>query len=241
MRCDCKDESSMEKLMRGIDTLFINVPSEQNRVKLATCAIDAAKRFGVKHVIIISTMQADMTNEIFGKMFNEIESHLKKSGLPFTILRCANFYENQLHSVKNIKEKNMITCPVKADNKFVGIAVDDIGEAIAVVMSNASKHAGKTYCLTAKPYSHNDLCNAFSTALGKKINFQQMSFSDAKKDYMSHGWEEWQADGVLEVLKDMETQSESITKTSADFRDLTGHEAMPVDQWVKQVAVTRCN
>ncbi len=67
----------------------------QNRGPLTSNAINAAKTAGVKHVVVLSTLVADVVSCTFGAQCHVFERAAKlASPLPVTILRLPMFYEN---------------------------------------------------------------------------------------------------------------------------------------------------
>ena len=74
-----------------MNALYIVIPPTLNR---AIATAEAAKEAGVKAVVVVSGITADLTDTLFGRQFNEIEDKISKLGVPYTILRLPYFAEN---------------------------------------------------------------------------------------------------------------------------------------------------
>jgi len=229
-----KPDSLHAAIPKGVDAVFVNTPGDQNRTALAINGIHAAKHAHAKHVVIVSVLNTDSKGSVFGDQFAPIEAAAKSSGVPYTLLRLPLFIDNNWANKDSIKGQGKIYGPVNPDAKFTPIAVEDVGEAAAAVLANPGSHANKTYRLTTKAFSHNDLAKAFSHATGKQVDYVHVSYDDAKKAFLGLGFPEWQVDGILELYKDIDSQASYYGET-ADVKTLTGREPTTIDQWTQQV------
>ena len=75
----------------AVAQVFVNTPGHIDRTQLAINGIDAAKKGGAKHVVVVSVTTADNAQVTFGRQFGPIEAHLKASGLSYTLLRLPFF------------------------------------------------------------------------------------------------------------------------------------------------------
>jgi len=73
---------------------------------------------------------------------SKVEEHLKKTGLPNTIIRPVFFYENFLSHKDSIKKGNL-RLPLKATDELQIVATDDIGGYVAQAFENPGKYVGK--------------------------------------------------------------------------------------------------
>jgi uncharacterized protein YbjT (DUF2867 family) len=161
---------------------------------------------------------------------------LKKTGLNWTILRLPLFIDNNWGNQDTIKTQGRIFGPVSPYMKFTPIAVQDVGEAVATIMASPLKHAGKVYSLTTRPYSNEELARAFSQATGRQIEYVQIPFDQAKKSFLDKGYPSWQVDGMLELYRNIEDKNPVTNQVSDDFKYITGHEPMTIEQWCMQNA-----
>ena len=85
----------------GAPTVYIVTPGSD--VELAKKASTASKDAGVKNLLVVSALSADLTDTVFGGLFSAIESHVKKLGVPYTLLRLPIFIDNNWGNADSIK------------------------------------------------------------------------------------------------------------------------------------------
>jgi uncharacterized protein YbjT (DUF2867 family) len=110
--------------------------------------IDACKQVGVKHVIFMSVICADIAPENVSsfKSKYDIEEYLKSSGLAcYSILRPASFFENY-HDPKAHRPlvRGKLTSLYPSDLPLPWIATIDIGKAAVVMAKDPIRWEGKT-------------------------------------------------------------------------------------------------
>jgi hypothetical protein len=103
------------------------------------------------------------------------------------------------------------------------VAVADVGKADADILADPSKHYGKTYKLVAPPFALNAMAAAFSKVLGKEVKQTSVSFVAAKKAFMGMGFPEWQTDGIMELYKSIDEDSQVTNESeTGDIEKITG-------------------
>jgi len=230
------EEEALGKVLKGSDVVFINTPGHEDRTKLGIHGVNAAKAAGVKHIIVVSVLTADLTDTIFGRQFAPLEKHVKESGLKYTLLRLPFFIDNNWGSAGSIKSQGKFYGPNNPDAKFTPIAVSDIAEATVGILKDLSKHENKTYKVTTKAHNHKELAEAFSSAVGKEVTYVQVPYEAAKQSFLGFGIPEWQVDGILELFKLFDAKSSVTNDETNDFKTLTGRDPTTIQQWAAAVA-----
>lgn len=227
---------TLNDAIKGADVVFINTPGAENRVELVVNGIQAAKDAGVDHIVVVSGITAGDHGTIFGKHFGEIETRVQNSGLKYTVLRLPFFIDNLWMHRDSIRQQSRIYSPLRPDTLFTPIAVQDVGEAAALILKDPNSHVNKTYIFSTRPCTMADTAQAFSAGLGRKIEYEQVSYDDAKKSLMDIGMPEWQAIGVLELFHFMDDNSKLTNNYTEDFKKITGRDPTTVDQWASHVS-----
>eukprot|EP00475_Leptophrys_vorax_P000455 TRINITY_DN10248_c0_g1_i2.p1 TRINITY_DN10248_c0_g1~~TRINITY_DN10248_c0_g1_i2.p1 ORF type:complete len:296 (+),score=39.81 TRINITY_DN10248_c0_g1_i2:128-1015(+) len=219
----------------GVDYVFVIAPGHIDRTKVANAAIDAAKAAGVKFILVLSVLTADLTETIFGGQFASVEANVKASGVPFAIIRLPLFTENIYGFADSIKDASAIYSSYEPDKPYTTVSTDDVGEAVAKILTDTAAHHGKTYNLTSPAYTATQLAEAFSSVLGKTITYNYVPYQ-ASKDWLLHaGFPEWQADGIIELFK-LINEGSPITNDPANgkvLESVLGRPGITVEQWVK--------
>jgi uncharacterized protein YbjT (DUF2867 family) len=99
------------------------------------------ERYELGRYFIISFNLADKREITFQKQFYAMEEHLKKSMIPYTILRTMYFMENLLMYVAEAT-KGKLMQPLK-NAKFCPISTLDIGRCEAQILMNPKDHISK--------------------------------------------------------------------------------------------------
>ena len=108
-------------------------------------AIDAAKSAGVDHFMFVSVVDAELVNKhvIHFKTKVVIEDYLRKSDIPFSILRPTAFFEN-FDDPKNWNPLKKGAIKFLTTKRVKYCAAYDIGRAAAVMFNKRDAWLGKT-------------------------------------------------------------------------------------------------
>lgn len=223
--------------LAGVNALYIVTPGAENRAELTIATAEAAKKAGVKYVVVVSVLTADLTDTIFGKQLKEVEDKISKLGVPYTFLRLPLFVDNCWGFKDPIVGQSSIYSPVDPTKLYTPVVVEDAGKAAAAILVNPAQHANKTYKIISDRHSFNDIAAAFSEALGKEIKYVQVPYDAAKQSFLQAGYPEWQVDGILELYKLIDSGS-SVTNEAdiGEYTRLTGENPTNLKAWVAMVA-----
>ena len=135
-----------------------------------------AKEVGVKHFLYSSALGTDLDSgisHIDSKL--KIETHIKQSGLPFTIIRPSSLYENFLiPQVKKGISKGKLIQQVNGDTILQYVAAEDIGKAAVRIFENKERYVGKILPLATEQISTFEVAQIFSEVLNKKIEYKKL-------------------------------------------------------------------
>jgi hypothetical protein len=152
-----------------------------------------------------------------------------------------NFFQNPhfYHWAKSAVAKNNELRLPFGSGRIPAIAAYDVARVVAVVLANPTSHFGKSYDLTGpQVVDMNEVANAFSAALGRKISYVPLDWDEWKattlKEHVSKdGWEQHTADHLANLAKLVQHVT---TEVSPNVERLTGSPGMGFEQWVKQHA-----
>ena len=236
IKADLNNKDKLITLLKDFDRAFIVTPGHADRTKLAINGLEAAEEAGVEFVAVVSVLTSG-TNSIFGEQFAPIEAKAKSLRIPTSILRLPLFIDNNWLNADSIKGQGTFYDPRDPTKKHTAVVVSDVGKAAADILTSPEKHAYTTYKLVAPAFNLNDLAAAFTSSLGKKITVTTVPYDAAKEAFMGNGFPEWQVDGILELFKYIDTDSELTNETNTgDIVSITGEKATAVTEWTKQVA-----
>ena len=234
---DLRDPYSARPAFTGIDTVFmLNAASVSEAFEGIIGALLAA-RHGAKRLVYMSTHKADWTPflPIGGGTKLGIENAVRVSGVPYTILRPNNFYQNDRWYKDAMLQHGVYPQPLG----FKGMSrIDarDIATAAAIALTEPG-HDGKTYNLVGPRIETGPSCaEVWSKALHKEIVYpgNDMDAFEQQNAFMGGGlvftyrsfYEFYQEHGLHATAEDIEG-------TAA----LIGHHPRRLDEFAAETAV----
>ena len=130
---------------------------------------DAAKQAGVEHFAYSSVGGAERNSGIdHWESKWEIEKHIRKLGLPATMLRPAAFMDNYYIGEAEIALlKGKLMDPIRADKPYQTIATEDIGAFGALTFSCPRDFVGLELEIAGSELTNLQAAQDFSRVLGK--------------------------------------------------------------------------
>jgi uncharacterized protein YbjT (DUF2867 family) len=176
---DFNDPDSIRNAMKDVDAVFLMGTSFEEgveaEVKHGITVADIAKEEGLKHLVYTSVSSANKNTGIphFESKF-KIEEHIRKIGIPYTIIRPVSFMENFLAPWQFPKLKEgIIEGPIAPDRKSQSIAVRDIGRFALYIFENREQFLGKAIDIASDEVSWNEISELFTHILGHTVSYHQ--------------------------------------------------------------------
>ena len=180
VRGDLEDSASLERAVRGVYGVysvqdFWSVGAKRE-VQQGKNIADAAKRAGVEHFVYSSVGGAERKSGIdhFESKW-EIENHIRKLGLPATMIRPAAFMENYyIDQVEIGILKGKLLDPIRGDKPYQTIASSDIGAFVALAFERPREFIGAALEIAGSELTNPEAAQVFSRVLGKPVKFQKL-------------------------------------------------------------------
>jgi uncharacterized protein YbjT (DUF2867 family) len=166
---DLANHDTYAKIFVDYDHLFLLNANGPTDLMEGLAAVNEARRTGAKRVVHLSIHDVEKAPEAphFASKI-AVEAALKESGLPYTILRPNNFYQNDYWWKDALLQYGVYPQPI-GDVGLSRVDTRDIGEAAVRALTEAG-HVGKTYALVGPDaVTGQDCAREFSEALGRKI------------------------------------------------------------------------
>lgn len=185
---DLREPSTLKKAMKGVKKLFlVTTPYEEGveaEIDQGISAIDAAREAGVQHVIYSSVCSAHRETGIphFESKW-KIEHHLVQSGLPYTILRPAWFFENYQTFMLPAIQSGRVSTPLLPDRPLQQIAVQDVGEFAAAAIERPDEFIGLQLDIAGEALTFPEVLTILGNLAGKTIEYVPMSLEESEKAY----------------------------------------------------------
>lgn len=142
--------------------------------------VDEARRAGVGHVVFVSVAGAEANRLI---PHHRVEKHLTTAGVPWTVLRPGFFAQNLADAyAADIIRDDRVTVPA-GRGRVAFIDTRDIGDVIAAVLAEPSRHAGAAYTLTGpQALTFDDVADLLTAELGRQVRYEPASAAG----YLAH-------------------------------------------------------
>eukprot|EP00731_Ephydatia_muelleri_P016506 Em0009g930a len=230
------DRDKLVTTLKGVDALFIVTPGTKDRAELAISTAEAARDAGVKFLLVVSVLTADLTDTIFGAQFSKLERAVAQLGVTYSFLRLPLFIENYWGFKDTIKGHSAFYSPVDPDKPFTPVVVSDAGNAAAAILSNPIAHANQTYNLVSNRHTFNDVAASFSEALGREVKYVHVPYEAAKQSLLQMGFQDWQVDGIFELDKLIDSGSHITNQEDlTHYTKITGEKPTELKSWIASV------
>jgi len=175
-----EDKASVDRALAGVDAVFaMSTPFEAGMAAETAQGIalaDAAKAAGVKHFVFTSVGGADRKTGIphFDSKF-KVEEHIKKIGLPHTILGPVFFMENWISPwfLPALKDGSMAMA-LPAARSLNQVALGDIAGMAALAIEKREVFLGKRIDIASDDLPGTKAAEILSRVTGRKISFSEV-------------------------------------------------------------------
>jgi uncharacterized protein YbjT (DUF2867 family) len=194
------DHASIEAAIAGTDAVFLTqMPSftDDSEVRDAKAAIDLAKAAGVKHImhstqlmlnnpnlLIDGSVPPIMSPAVLGKL--SVETLVKQSGIPYTLLRPGWFMTNILPPMDDMMfpgwSSGKFTNSYKPSTIMPAVDPDDIGAFAAATFNDPDKYGGKALTVVSECITVADIVAEYERASGKKMDVHYRSEEETEKE-----------------------------------------------------------
>jgi uncharacterized protein YbjT (DUF2867 family) len=177
---DLEEPVSLEQAARGAYGVYsvqdFWTVGARREVTQGKNVADAARKAGVEHVVYSSVGGAERNSGItHWETKWEIENHIRKLGLPATMLRPVAFMENYyVDQVEIGILKGKLMDPIRADKTYQTIAADDIGAFVALAFERPAEFIGMELEIAGSELTNPQAAEVFSRVLGKPVKFRRL-------------------------------------------------------------------
>jgi uncharacterized protein YbjT (DUF2867 family) len=236
VQLDYDKPDSLAVALKGVDKLFLLTPFQSNMVDLTSNLVSEAKKAKVKYIAKQSVMGADAEPGITpGRLHRQAEKIIEESGIPFTFLRPNFFMQNFVNYYSNlIRSQGAFYMPA-GDAKVSFVDVRDIAAVAVKSLINDNQQKGRTYNITGgEALSYGQAAEILSKAVGKKINYVNVTDQDARKGMKDMSMDEWTIKSMIELFEI--TRAGYVSEISPIVEQVTGNKPITFSQFAKDYA-----
>jgi uncharacterized protein YbjT (DUF2867 family) len=204
-------------------------------VRQTNALAEMARAVGVKHFVRSSLFGADDAAPIReGEWHLAADRALQASGIPFTLLRPNQYFQNFSTPAngKAVRERSTLAVPL-ADSRVSNIDTRDIAACAArILVEDGTPHAGKTYVLTGpEAVTMDEIARAVGAAIGKSVSYVAVTEEQTRERFVAAGMPAESVEAVLEWFA--YCRSGRAAKITADTEQLLGTKPRTVNDWAR--------
>jgi uncharacterized protein YbjT (DUF2867 family) len=222
--------------LKGVDKLFLLTPFQSNMVDLTSNLVSEAKKAKVKYIAKQSVMGADAEPGITpGRLHRQAEKIIEESGIPFTFLRPNFFMQNFVNYYSNLISSQGAFYMPAGDAKVSFVDVRDIAAVAVKSLINENQQKGRAYNITGgEALTYGQAAEILSKAVGKKINYVNVTDQDARKGMKDMSMDEWTIKSMIELFEI--TRAGYVSEISPIVEQVTGNKPITFSQFAKDYA-----
>jgi len=229
------------KRLKQIDCAFVVSPATNSKVQETCHAINALKRAGVSHVIVLSNTVVDCERPtFFGDQCRSIEAYIRTTGLSFTIVRVPIYMDNYCSQIDSICNNGVFYRPLDGTLARNIICIADVAEAVGKIALRPIEYADKIISLNGPPTSCEMAARAFSQALNRSVSYERVSRSSYKTMMLNSLIPEWQAEGLLQLFELYppligQSVEQFCVQSTGELEALLGRSAVDINHFARIV------
>jgi uncharacterized protein YbjT (DUF2867 family) len=180
VRGDFEDRESLRDALRDADGVFLmGTPYEKGpeaELHHGKEMVMACWKFGAPHIVYSSVCAANRNTGIpHFESKATVESHIKETGQPCTILRPVWFMENFSSAFLYPSiEKGVLSTPLKRGRKLQMVAVSDIAEFVAEAFAKPDEFLNKEIDLAGDALAFDEVAAQISAAMNREIRYEEI-------------------------------------------------------------------
>jgi uncharacterized protein YbjT (DUF2867 family) len=189
-----EDAAFVQRATEGADTLFWLTPPNFGApdlrvfmLGLAENAAAAIRKNHIQRVVNISSHGAGQAGLGPVEWIGGVEKVLDGAAPNTVQLRAGSFMENLLNQIPMLKQ-GMVADPANPELAMPWVATRDIADAAAKWLLDATWTGHRVVAVSGpKDLTFTEVISGLSTALGKPIRHQRVSFDDVRDNFLKRG------------------------------------------------------
>lgn len=233
---DLEKPHTLPEAFRGVDNLFLISPVSRTETEQGLNAVAAARAAGIRKIVYMSVYMpfgSDVIPHFLSKI--PIENAVKTSGIPYTILRPNNFFQNDIAIIGIVMAYGIYPTPVGK----IGLNRIDAGD-IADCAVNAlieAGHEGLVYNLHgAETLNGRDMARIYSNYVGRDVRYAGDDL-DVWVQHVKNVMPDWLSADMRVMFKYFQDHGMIAPEADLERQSLImGHAPRPFDDFAREIA-----
>jgi uncharacterized protein YbjT (DUF2867 family) len=174
---DLCDVASLERAVENVDGVFHIGPAfAQEETQMGLNMIDVARRAGVRRFVFSSVIQPTDTSLENHAAKVPVESALYASGMAYTILHPANFFQNLERGWDSIVAQGRFAEPYPVSTRVARVDYRDVAEVAAIALTSDRLAYGTFELCSDDAPTRQETARLIGLALGCEVEAAEISF-----------------------------------------------------------------
>jgi uncharacterized protein YbjT (DUF2867 family) len=243
---DVDNATGLTQALRGIDGAYIIVPRNfavsdvlESRERCIDSLVRAIDESGITNVVFMSSVGAQHaagTGLIRSLYYAEQRLADVKSNIVF--LRGSYFLENWEPDLAALRSGHVFNTFLRAEHKIPQVAVGDLGNIIADVLTHPQKGHGVVEYTGPADWSPAEIAHAMGEVTGKSVRVQQWPVSSAAGALVQFGVPGPVAVLIQEMYKGLDSEHVTYESPQTLRRGVISARDAIASMWAKQEAAS---
>lgn len=228
--------ATLTPALAGARRVLLATPVSSSEEELARNALDAARAAGVEHVVFVSAAGVDRGRQVAHlARKSAVERMVAASGVPFTVIRAADAFQNDGQLRPAVCEEGVYPRPIGS----LGVSrVDlrDVADAAARVLLEPG-HAGAVYVIAGPDeLTGAEVARVFSRHVGRIVRYAGNDLAAWTAKH-SAALGPWLAADLAGLYRHLQRHGALATdRELATARSLVGHAPRTFEEFVAETA-----
>jgi uncharacterized protein YbjT (DUF2867 family) len=188
------------RCLKGIDKLFLLNAVTAEELTQSLIVLGMAKRAGLQHITYLSVLAAERFPDVpdFAAKL-AVETALRQSGIPFTILRPGFYFQNDLGLKDALVDGGLYPVPI-GSRGISGTDIRDIAAAAAITLISRGCEGQSYDVVSAQPITGPEHAELWSRLLNREIRYAGHDFNRFEEQMRAHT-DAWEAYDMREMFE----------------------------------------
>jgi len=176
---DLRDPASLHRAALGADGVFHIGPAFQaDEAEMGCAMVHAARQAGVRKFVFSSVIQPTHATLANHASKVAVETALFESGLTYTLLHPANFFQNLEAAWPAVAATGVLAEPYPVGTRIARVDYRDVAEAAAIALTSERLDFGSFELCAPGLFNRLEIAAMAGDALGRPVSAAELSFED---------------------------------------------------------------
>ena len=197
---DFRSESDVARALAGADSVLLVSPRfTEDEAGIGIRVVEAAKAAGVDHLVYSSAFHPQLARMDHHAAKLRIEEAVVESGLAFTIVQPSMFMQNVRIEWREVTQEGVYPRPYSPDRKMSVIDTDNLGEALARIVTDPGLRGGTYELCSGDSLTHAEMAAVFAQVLGRPVRGEKRPLEEWKEWAAGRGWAPWSIEAYAKM------------------------------------------